>query len=43
MILASAGGNTLPVIAPLLAADEGTVREVTHQFNAVGLACLDRE
>lgn len=41
MILASAGGNTVPVIARLLAADEGTVREVTHRFNQIGLDCLD--
>ncbi|WP_205786878.1 helix-turn-helix domain-containing protein [Specibacter cremeus] len=43
MILASAAGNSVPVIARLLAADEGTVREVIHRFNKVGLACLDPE
>ncbi len=41
MILASAGGNSVPVIARLLAADEDTVREVIHRFNKIGLACLD--
>lgn len=41
MLLASAGGNTVPVIARLVAADEDTVREVIHQFNEIGLACLD--
>jgi transposase len=43
MILASAGGNTVPVIARLVAADEDTVREVIHRFNQVGLDCLDPE
>ncbi|WP_427006142.1 hypothetical protein [Pseudarthrobacter sp. H2] len=32
MILASAGGNTVPVIARLVAADEDTVRAVIHRF-----------
>lgn len=33
MILpASAGGNTVPVIARLVAADEDTVRDVIHRF-----------
>jgi transposase len=41
MILASAGGNTVPVIARLLAADEDTVRAVIHRFNEIGLDCLD--
>ena len=41
MILASAGGNRVPVIAKLVAADEDTVREVIHRFNEIGLACLD--
>jgi transposase len=41
MILASAGGNRVPVIAQLVAADEDTVREVIHRFNEIGLACLD--
>jgi transposase len=41
MLLASAGGNRVPVIAQLVQADEGTVRDVIHRFNEVGLACLD--
>lgn len=41
MLLASAGGNRVPVIAQLVAADEDTVRDVIHQFNKIGLACLD--
>jgi transposase len=41
MLLASAGGNRVPVIAQLVAADEDTVREVIHRFNEIGLACLD--
>jgi transposase len=41
MLLASAGGNRVPVIAQLVAADEDTVRDVTHRFNEIGLACLD--
>ncbi|MCG2623059.1 IS630 family transposase [Arthrobacter sp. I2-34] len=43
MILASAGGNTVPVIARLLAADEDTVRQVIRRFNEIGLDCLDPE
>jgi hypothetical protein len=41
MILASTGGNRVPVIAELVQADEDTVREVIHRFNEIGLACLD--
>jgi hypothetical protein len=41
MLLASAGGNRVPVIAKLVQADEDTVREVIHRFNEIGLACLD--
>ncbi|WRZ88033.1 IS630 family transposase [Streptomyces sp. NBC_01007] len=41
MLLASADGNRVPVIAQLVQADEGTVREVIHRFNEIGLACLD--
>ncbi|GAA1336932.1 hypothetical protein GCM10009647_079650 [Streptomyces sanglieri] len=41
MLLASAGGNRVPVIAQLVQADEGTVREVIRRFNEIGLACLD--
>ncbi|WP_260479154.1 helix-turn-helix domain-containing protein [Kibdelosporangium aridum] len=44
MILASAGGNRVPVIAQVVQADEDadedTVREVLHRFNEIGLACL---
>ncbi|GAB2765433.1 IS630 family transposase [Streptomyces bullii] len=41
MLLASAGGNGVPVIAQLVQADEDTVRDVIHRFNEIGLACLD--
>jgi hypothetical protein len=41
MLLASAGGNRVPVIAQLVQADEDTVRDVIHRFIEVGLACLD--
>ncbi|WP_205787113.1 helix-turn-helix domain-containing protein [Specibacter cremeus] len=41
MILASVGGNTVPVIARLVAADEDTVRAVIHRFNEIGLDRLD--
>ncbi|GHF93013.1 hypothetical protein GCM10018790_82290 [Kitasatospora xanthocidica] len=40
MLLASAGGNRVPVIAQLVQADEHTVRDVIHRFNEIGLACL---
>lgn len=40
-LLASAGGNRVPVIAQLVQADEDTVRDVIHRFNEIGLACLD--
>ncbi|MER7930736.1 IS630 family transposase [Streptomyces sp. NPDC096057] len=41
LLLASAGGNRVPVIAQLVQADEDTVRDVIHHFNEIGLACLD--
>lgn len=41
MLLASAGGNRVPVIAQLVQADKDTVREVIHRFNEIGLACLN--
>ena len=41
VILASAGGNAVPVIARLVQTSEDRVREVIHRFNAMGLACLD--
>lgn len=33
MLLASPGGNRVPVIAQLVQADEDTVRDVIHRFN----------
>ncbi|ALC30256.1 IS630 family transposase [Streptomyces sp. CFMR 7] len=41
MLLASAGGSAVPVIARLVQADEDTVRDVIHRFNEIGLACLN--
>jgi transposase len=41
IIMASASGTTVPAIARLVAADEDTVRDVIHAFNAHGLSCLD--
>jgi transposase len=41
IIMASASGTLVPAIARLVAADEDTVREVIHLFNAKGLAALD--
>lgn len=38
MLLASAGGNRVPVIAKVVPADENTVRDVIHRFNQIGLA-----
>ncbi|GAA2565444.1 hypothetical protein GCM10010398_63270 [Streptomyces fimbriatus] len=43
MLPASADGNRVPVIAQLVQADEDTVREVSHRFNGIGLACLDTQ
>ncbi|MGX1135743.1 transposase [Streptomyces glaucescens] len=40
-LLASAGGNSVPVIARLVQADEDTVRDVIHRFKGIGLACLN--
>jgi transposase len=40
MIMASASGTPVPAIARLVAADEDTVRDVIHAFNARGLAAL---
>ncbi|WP_373462327.1 helix-turn-helix domain-containing protein [Streptomyces sp. V3I7] len=42
MLLASAGGNRVPVIAKLVQADEDTVRDVIHRFNEIGLTWLTR-
>jgi transposase len=41
VVLASAGGNSVPVIARLVAAEEDTVREVIHRFNELGMRALD--
>lgn len=41
VVLASAGGNSVAVIARLVAADEDTVRGVIHSFNRLGMSCLD--
>jgi transposase len=41
VVLASAGGNSVPVIARLVAADEDTVREVIGRFNELGMKALD--
>jgi transposase len=39
MILASSSGTPVPAIARLVAADEDTVRDVIHAFNARGARC----
>ena len=41
IIMAAASGTTVPAIARLVTADEDTVRDVIHAFNARGLAALD--
>ncbi|WP_233512220.1 helix-turn-helix domain-containing protein [Micromonospora deserti] len=41
VVLASAGGNTVPAIARLVAADEDTIRQVIHRPNEMGMASLD--
>ena len=41
MLLASAGGNRVPVIAQRVRADEDTVRDVIYPFSEIGLACPD--
>jgi Winged helix-turn helix len=41
IIMASASGTPVSAIAGLVAADEDTVRDVIHLFNARGLAALD--
>lgn len=43
VLLASAGGNRVPVTARLVAADEDTVRDLIDRFNEIGLVCLDPE
>jgi len=41
IIMGSASGTPVSAIARLVAADEDTVRDVVHLFNAKGLAALD--
>jgi transposase len=41
VVHASAGGNTVPVIAQLAATSEDRVREMIHRFNEVGMRSLD--
>jgi transposase len=41
VVLASAGGNRVAVIAQLVQTSEDRVREVIHNFNRMGMACLD--
>src|SRR3954454_13080995 len=41
VVQASAGGNTVPVIARLVATSEDRVREMIHRFNDVGMRSLD--
>ncbi|SCF41924.1 Winged helix-turn helix [Micromonospora matsumotoense] len=41
VVLASAGGNTVPAIARLVQADEDTIRQLIHRFNEMGMACLE--
>src|SRR4051794_35211009 len=41
VVQASAGGNTVPVIARLVATSEDRGREMIHRFNELGLASLD--
>jgi hypothetical protein len=39
IIMASASGTPVPAIAPLIAADEDTAREVIHAFNEQAVPC----
>ena len=41
VVHASAGGNTVPVIANLAATSEDRVREMIHRFNDLGMRSLD--
>jgi transposase len=41
VVLASAGGNSVPVIADLVQTSEDRVREMIHRFNETGVASLD--
>jgi transposase len=41
VVQASAGGNTVPVIARLVSTSEDRVREMIHRFNDMGIRSLD--
>lgn len=41
VVQASAGGNTVPVIARLVSTSEDRVREMIHRFNELGIRSLD--
>lgn len=41
VVLSSAGGNTVPVIAQLVQTSQDRVREMIHRFNEMGMASLD--
>ena len=41
MVLASAGGNTVPAIARLASTSPDRVREMIHRFNELAMASLD--
>ena len=41
VVQASAGGNTVPVIARLVSTSEDRVREMIHRFNEIGMRSLD--
>lgn len=41
VVQASAGGNTVPVIARLVQTSEDRVREMIHRFNEMGMRSLD--
>ena len=41
VVQASAGGNTVPVIARLVQTSEDRVRKMIHRFNDLGMASLD--
>ena len=40
IVMASSSGTPVPAIARLVAADEDTVRDVIHAFNAKGMTAL---
>jgi transposase len=41
VVMSSAGGNTVPVIAQLVQTSEDRVREMIHRFNDLGMRSLD--